>query len=42
MLTLTGSSVAGSDSRGADIEHGGNVDVVPFLLLEGVSAIERW
>jgi hypothetical protein len=39
ILTLTSGSVAGSDGGVADVEDGGNVDVVPFLLLEGVSPI---
>ena len=38
-LTLTSSSVAGSDGGGADIENSGHVDVVPLFLGEGVSAI---
>ena len=31
---LTSSSVAGGDGGGADVENGGDVDVVPFLLGE--------
>jgi hypothetical protein len=40
-LTLTGSSVARSDGGGADVENGGDVDVVPLFLGEGVSAISN-
>ena len=39
ILTLTSSSVAGSDCGGSHVENGGDVDVVPFLLLERMSAI---
>ena len=39
ILTLTSSSVAGGDGGGANVENSGDVDVVPFLLGEGVSAI---
>jgi hypothetical protein len=35
---LTSSSVAGSKSGGSHVENGGNVNIVPFLLGEGVSA----
>ena len=38
ILTLTSGSVARGDGGSADIEDGGNVDVVPFFLLEGVHA----
>ena len=37
-LTLTSGLVAGGKSGGSNVENGGDVDVVPFLLLEGVSA----
>ena len=39
ILTLTGSSVAGGNSGGANVENSGDVDVVPLFLSEGVSAI---
>ena len=38
-LLLASSSVAGGDCRSADIENGGHVDIVPFLLLESMLAI---
>lgn len=33
-LTLTSSSVARSDGGGSNVEHGGNMYIVPFLLCE--------
>jgi hypothetical protein len=38
---LTCSSVAGSESGSADVEDGRYVNIVPFLLGKGVSAINN-
>jgi len=38
---LTCSSVAGSESGSADVEDGRHVNIVPFLLGKGVSAINN-
>jgi hypothetical protein len=38
---LTCGSVAWSDGGNAGVEHGGNMDIVPFFLGEGVDAIKN-
>ena len=38
-LLLTSCSVAWCDCRGAYVENGGHMDIVPFLLLESMLAI---